>query len=167
MLSLSAQTPEALQDLARRYQAFFREHDNVTLADVCHTASIGRAHHEHRAASVVRSVAEAREMLAAIVEDSPHRALLRGRVEPSLVAPRVALVFSGAGDQIAAAGRALYTAHPLLRATETPVTRAFVNRLVGHTFTPYDLMIQPRARYGFITSSAVPEPEDPVVPDIE
>ena len=53
VLPLSARSPEALAELASRYEAAFA--DGAPLADLCYTAGARRAHHDHRLAAVGRS----------------------------------------------------------------------------------------------------------------
>jgi acyl transferase domain-containing protein len=62
LLVLSARSEEALAELAGRYAEWLAVHPEADLADVCFTAGAGRSHFEHRAALVVGSLAEAREL---------------------------------------------------------------------------------------------------------
>ena len=55
VLPLSARTPAALVQIADQYRSWLSAHPETTLADVCFTAGVGRAHFEHRAALVVNS----------------------------------------------------------------------------------------------------------------
>src|SRR5262249_55628774 len=50
LLTISARTPEAVAELARRYQDWLWSDASVPLADVCYTAGLRRTHHEHRIA---------------------------------------------------------------------------------------------------------------------
>ncbi|MDT5317059.1 MAG: hypothetical protein QOE74_6079, partial [Mycobacterium sp.] len=49
VLPISARTPTALTHLAGQYRTWLSAHPEATLADVCFTAGVGRAHLEHRA----------------------------------------------------------------------------------------------------------------------
>ncbi len=60
ILPVSARTPEALVQVADEYRNWLSAHPDATLADVCLTAGVGRAHLEHRAALVVNSEEAAR-----------------------------------------------------------------------------------------------------------
>src|SRR5262249_33102033 len=71
LLPLSARTPHALLDLVDRYQAWLDTHTDAGIADVCHTAAVGRTHFEHRAALIVYSNDRARELLTALREERP------------------------------------------------------------------------------------------------
>jgi acyl transferase domain-containing protein len=55
ILPISARTPDALVQIADQYRSWLSAHPEATLADVCLTTGVGRAHFEHRAALVVNS----------------------------------------------------------------------------------------------------------------
>ncbi|HEX6097856.1 MAG TPA: amino acid adenylation domain-containing protein [Thermoanaerobaculia bacterium] len=63
-LVLSAATPSALAALAARYHAFLGRAGAPPLADVCHTAAIGRAALRFRAAFTAHTTGEMHEQLA-------------------------------------------------------------------------------------------------------
>lgn len=54
VLTLSAQTAEALQELVIRYAKFCRKAGELNLAHLTFTASVGRGHYSHRLAVVVK-----------------------------------------------------------------------------------------------------------------
>ncbi|MDD4866473.1 MAG: polyketide synthase, partial [Mycobacterium sp.] len=56
VLPLSARTPAALAQIADHYRSWLSEHPETTLAELCFTAGVGRAHFGHRAALVVNSM---------------------------------------------------------------------------------------------------------------
>jgi acyl transferase domain-containing protein/acyl carrier protein len=64
VLCLSARSEGALRQLAARYTAFLRENPQISLADVCFTAHVGRAQFPHRLAVVAPSAEEACSQLA-------------------------------------------------------------------------------------------------------
>jgi acyl transferase domain-containing protein/acyl carrier protein len=66
VLCLSAKSAEALRALAGRYARWIAAHDESSIADVCYTAALGRAHLEHRASIVVESRSQARACLSEI-----------------------------------------------------------------------------------------------------
>jgi myxalamid-type polyketide synthase MxaB len=117
LLTLSAQSPTALQALANRYVAAFRTNPSASLADLCYTAYQGRAHFQQRAALVVDSVASAIAQLttldlapAAAVNNSSKA----GRA-PALAHPKLAFLFTGQGSQYVGMGRDLYVANAAFR----------------------------------------------------
>src|SRR5581483_3145740 len=69
VLPLSARSPQALVELAQRYETWLAAHPKADIADVCFTAGAGRSHFEHRAVLVVDSVQGAGELLAGLAEN--------------------------------------------------------------------------------------------------
>ncbi|MER6029500.1 beta-ketoacyl synthase N-terminal-like domain-containing protein [Streptomyces sp. NPDC001851] len=59
LLLLSAQTPQALEQLADRIRHFLRQNPGVRIADVAYTLRVGRRALPHRAAVVCRDTADA------------------------------------------------------------------------------------------------------------
>ena len=63
LLTLSAKTEKALEDLVNSYQSYLETHPELALADVCHTASTGRAHFNHRLGVIASEPTELMEKL--------------------------------------------------------------------------------------------------------
>lgn len=112
LLALSARTDQALQGLAGRWTARFEADDAV--ADLCHTANVGRAQLDRRAVIVGNSnhdFVAALEMLA------------QGRIASTVVVsadeavamPKVAFLFTGQGAHFAGMGRELYETSAVFR----------------------------------------------------
>ena len=114
LLPLSARTPEALRELVELYTAWLESAPEAEIADVCHTAAVGRSHFEHRAALVVDSRERARRMLGALAEDRPQPGLFSG---VSGDPPKTAWLFTGQGSQYVGMGRELYETQPVFRRT--------------------------------------------------
>lgn len=114
VLALSARSPEALTDLARRYDAWLDIHPDADLADVCLTAGAGRSHFEHRAALVVDSIESARQGLADLVENRTRPGVVRGE---HTHAPTTAWLFTGQGSQYPGMARELFDAEPVFAET--------------------------------------------------
>jgi acyl transferase domain-containing protein len=112
VLALSAQTDEALRALAGRWKVRFEASDAP--ADLCHTANVGRAQFDHRAAIVGR---EAQDFVDAL------EMLAQGKVLPSVTVrtggavatPKVAFLFTGQGAHFAGMGRELYETSTVFR----------------------------------------------------
>ncbi|MCV7380588.1 polyketide synthase [Mycobacterium alsense] len=116
VLPLSARTPAALVRIADQYRSWLRAHPEATLADLCFTAGVGRAHFEHRAALVVNSMDSARELLAALADDRPAPGLVRGTSDD---APKTAWLFTGQGSQYPGMARELFDTEPVFAETLT------------------------------------------------
>ncbi|ART72979.1 polyketide synthase [Mycobacterium dioxanotrophicus] len=114
ILPLSARTPAALVQLADQYRDWWSAHPEATLADVCFTAGVGRAHLEHRAALVVNSKESAVELLGALADDRPAPGLVRGE---SHEAPKTAWLFTGQGSQYVGMARELFDTEPVFAET--------------------------------------------------
>lgn len=114
ILPLSARTPAALAQVADQYRSWLNAHPEATLADVCFTAGVSRAHLEQRAALVVNSRESAVELLGALVEDRPALGLVRGE---SHDAPKTAWLFTGQGSQYPGMARELYDTEPVFAET--------------------------------------------------
>ncbi|BBZ40527.1 type I polyketide synthase [Mycobacterium conspicuum] len=116
VLALSARTPAALITIADQYRTWLSEHPEATLADLCFTAGVGRAHLEHRAALVVNSTESARDLLGALADDRPTPGLARGVSDE---APKTAWLFTGQGSQYAGMARELFDTEPVFAETLT------------------------------------------------
>ena len=116
VLPLSARTPEALVQVADQYHSWLNAHPEATLADVCFTAGVGRAHFEHRAALVVNSRESASELLGALADDRPAPGLVRG---VSDAPPKTAWLFTGQGSQYPGMARELFDTEPVFAETLT------------------------------------------------
>jgi acyl transferase domain-containing protein/NADPH:quinone reductase-like Zn-dependent oxidoreductase len=116
VLPLSARTPAALAQIAGQYRSWLSAHPQATLADVCFTAGVGRAHLEHRAALVVNSRESASELLGALADDRPAPGLVRGESHDT---PKTAWLFTGQGSQYPGMARELFDTEPVFAETLT------------------------------------------------
>jgi acyl transferase domain-containing protein/NADPH:quinone reductase-like Zn-dependent oxidoreductase/acyl carrier protein len=116
VLPLSAHTPAALVQIAEEYRGWLRAHPEATLAELCFTAGVGRAHLGHRAALVVNSRESASELLGALAEDRPAPGLVRGESHDT---PKTAWLFTGQGSQYPGMARELFDTEPVFAETLT------------------------------------------------
>jgi len=116
-LCLSARTPEDLRAVVRRYTAFLKEAagngeaGGASLADICHTAAVGRRHFDCRVAVAGRDLDGMLDGLAELSERGEFDRLGRAGRER-----RVAFLYTGQGAQYAGMGRQLYQTQPAFRA---------------------------------------------------
>lgn len=103
VLPLSAGSPAALDALAARWRF------DSPVADVCHTAAVGRSHFEHRLCVVAGSAEE----FAAQLADGGG---VRGEVVDRRSVPPVGFLFTGQGAQYPGMARELYDTQPTFRA---------------------------------------------------
>ena len=115
LLNLSAKTESGLKELARSYESYLEARHEIALGDICHTASTGRAHFDHRLSLVARSTEAMREKLASFLSGENVAGLFSGRFDG---APRSGIVFlfTGQGDGYVNMARALFEAEPRFRA---------------------------------------------------
>ncbi|XXX76161.1 amino acid adenylation domain-containing protein [Sorangium sp. So ce134] len=113
LLPLSAHSPEALRDLARRTASFLRHRRSVPLADVAYTAGVRRGHLAHRLAVLGRAGDEVAADLEAFARGEAPEHLAQG--EAKVAAPRVVFVFPGQGSQWVGMGRRLLEEEPVFR----------------------------------------------------
>ncbi|MGH7291613.1 MAG: acyltransferase domain-containing protein, partial [Myxococcota bacterium] len=121
VLALSARTPEALLEVAQRYEAWLTARPDADLADVCLTAGTGRSHFEHRVALVVDSVESAREGLVELAQNRLRPGVVRGEHTQR---PTTAWLFTGQGSQYPGMARELFDAEPVFAETVTRCAEA-------------------------------------------
>ena len=112
MLTLSAKSNEALQDLALKYNDFFASYSEVSLADVCFSANTGRTAFNHRLAVVARSPEQMRSSLGAFAAGETVE--VKGEVT-SKKRPKIAFLFTGQGSQYVGMGKQLYQTQSTFR----------------------------------------------------
>ena len=71
LATLSAQTAEALTELASRH-ADLEQHPQLPLADICHTLNTGRSHLSERLAFVVDSTEKLAEQLGSFAKKAKY-----------------------------------------------------------------------------------------------
>jgi acyl transferase domain-containing protein/acyl carrier protein len=124
LLPLSARTPGALADQARRFANFLEaSSEDPALEDVCYTAATRRAHHEHRLGVVGRTRDEVIAGLEGYVRGEQGTGTKIGQAETER-RPRVVFVFPGQGSQWLGMGRQLLAEEPVFRASIEACERA-------------------------------------------
>ncbi|MEU7751239.1 type I polyketide synthase [Micromonospora sp. NPDC049171] len=122
IFALSAKSEPALRGQIRRYQRMLRDRPDLDVADLCHTATTGRAHFDLRTAGVVRDHDDVARLLDRAVTRS-------GRPERTSGPPKVAFLFSGGGSQYVGMGRPLYERHDTFREHLDACDRLFTPHL--------------------------------------
>ena len=124
VLALSAATDEALTAVVGRYVDHFAAHADLSLADVCSTATGGRMHFRCRAAVAASDLAECRQQLENLRQGQEVSGAYRSSPD-SLAAPRLAFLFTGQGSQYVGMGRRLCDSQPVFRGAMDRCERAF------------------------------------------
>ena len=113
LLTLSARSPEALEELARSYRDLMAEPETATrLPDLCHTAATRRSRHEHGLSLVGRNPEDFCGCLDAFLAGEKRPGLFSGRRRGG-AAPPVVFAFCGQGAQWWAMGRELLASEPV------------------------------------------------------
>ncbi len=111
LLTLSAQSPAALPELASRYAALINS--DIDLQKLCFSAATGRSHFTHRAAFVASSTDALAQSLTEFSGGSTPAGTVTGSIPRR--APKLAFLFTGQGAQHVGMAKALYEAHPVFR----------------------------------------------------
>ena len=131
ILTLSAETQEALREWAGCHASFLAKEPGLCLADLCYSVNTGRANHAHRLAVVspengpAEAVRGICEDLTAFADGADPAGVQAGEVAET-VPPKVAFLFTGQGAQFAGMGRQLYDTEPVFRETIDRCHEVFV-----------------------------------------
>ena len=117
LLTLSAKTVKALDDLANRYENHLESYPEQELADICYTANKGRSHFQHRLAVLATSKTELQEKLASFTVHQELVGLFSGQSPNISSQNKIAFLFTGQGSQYANMGWELYQTQPIFRQT--------------------------------------------------
>lgn len=115
LLTLSAKTEQALEDLVSRYQNHLENYSDLPLADICYTANTGRAHFNHRLAILASEQKELTEKLVDWKTQKEVVGVFSGQLDGSSQSPKIAFLCTGQGSQYVNMGRQLYETVPTFR----------------------------------------------------
>ncbi|MBF8276355.1 MAG: beta-ketoacyl synthase [Candidatus Brocadiaceae bacterium] len=114
LLTLSAKTEEALNQLSEKYEKHLLANPLLTPGDIGYSANTGRTHFAHRIAVLGASADQLRDNLIALRNKNGggdgYRGVSSGQIKP-------AFLFTGQGSQYVGMGLELYKSHPLFRKT--------------------------------------------------
>jgi amino acid adenylation domain-containing protein len=114
LFTLSARSPAALAQLARRHSAHLGEKTDLRLGDVCFSVNTGRAQFSERLAIPATSVGELQQALASIAEGGQPAGAARGRAQTGQ-SPKIAFLFTGQGSQFPGMALELHATQPVFR----------------------------------------------------
>jgi acyl transferase domain-containing protein/acyl carrier protein len=128
LLTLSAKSAQALQDLAQSYETKIQSHPEVSIGDLCFTTNTGRSHFNHRLAIVANSTAQLCERLSAVVAGKDTTEFVSGQIT-SRKSPQIAFLCTGQGAQYAQMGKQLYDTQPVFRTTIDECARLLTGQI--------------------------------------
>ncbi|MEL6494606.1 MAG: type I polyketide synthase [Cyanobacteria bacterium J06623_7] len=111
LLTLSAKTEAALQDLTLAFQ---QDVAGVELANLCYTSNAGRTHFTHRLAIAATSSTELQERLGQVAAGQSGKGIILGDAQKNNA---IAFLFTGQGSQYVNMGYELYQTQPVFRQT--------------------------------------------------
>jgi acyl transferase domain-containing protein/acyl carrier protein len=112
LFTLSARTPAALAEMARRHAEHLAAKPGVGLQDRAYTLALGRGRHAHRLAVAAREPAALQAALTAFAAGEAPPEVAAGAAGTP---PRLAFLFAGQGSQRAGMGRTLFEQEPVFR----------------------------------------------------
>ena len=128
LLTLSAKSEQALQELALRYAAYLESHPESSLEDICYTANTRRSHFNYRLAAIASSTIELQEELGLFASNQDAVGLVNGQVT-SCNGAKVAFLFTGQGSHYVGMGRQLYETQPVFRQALDKCAKLLSSRL--------------------------------------
>ena len=115
LLTLSAKTATALDELVGSYQNYLETHPELELADICYTANTGRAHFNHRLAIIASNQQQLQDKLLKYKLGEDVAGICCEELPHNSITPKIAFLFTGQGSQYLNMGRGLYETQPLFR----------------------------------------------------
>ncbi|MBP5971179.1 SDR family NAD(P)-dependent oxidoreductase [Brasilonema sp. CT11] len=114
ILTITAKTPQGLQQLAGEYDRFLQKYPNSPIGDLCFTANTGRSHFAYRFSAIASSTTELSQQLLAFTQGQSLPQLYSGQVSLNSV-PKVTFFFSGELSFNLPISQQLYDTQPVFR----------------------------------------------------
>ncbi|MEG5059108.1 type I polyketide synthase [Microcoleus sp. A2-C5] len=115
LLTLSAKTQKALEELTIDYANHLQNHPVLELGDICFTANAGRSHFNHRWAVIASNKAELTTKLKNLAAGQEVTGVFSSQISSHTGSPKLAFLFTGQGSQFVNMGWQLYQTQPTFR----------------------------------------------------
>ncbi|NES64960.1 MAG: GNAT family N-acetyltransferase, partial [Okeania sp. SIO2D1] len=115
ILTLSAKTEKALNELVGHYQNYLETNPELELADICYTANTGRAQFNHRLGVIAKNSQELTKKLQEHKAGEEAVGVFSGKLSNSSSSVKLAFLFTGQGSQYIDMGRQLYETQATFR----------------------------------------------------
>ena len=115
LLTLSAKTDKALQDLVLSYQEHLKNFGKLAIADICFSANTGRTNFNHRLAIVTSDRQELADKLAKVSAKVETSNVFYSTLPSNHKSPKIAFLFTGQGSQYVNMGYQLYETQSIFR----------------------------------------------------
>lgn len=117
ILTLSAKTEKALQEVVEKYLNFLEYPSVPPIQNICYTSNIGRSHFDYRLAIIAQTQEELRQQLQSYLTGNSTFKTIVGEQSNSRKLPKIAFLFTGQGSQYVNMGQELYETQPAFRKT--------------------------------------------------
>lgn len=115
LITFSAQTDQALRELAGRYASYLKQTPETSISDLAWILAAGRAHHACRAAFTAKSIPEVSQKLDEVMTNDNVVGIHRGTAGKHTLQP--VFLFTGQGAQYPGMGLTLFETQPVFRET--------------------------------------------------
>lgn len=115
ILTLSAKTEKALQELVDKHLDFLESPSVPPIQNICYTSNIGRSHFDYRLAIIAQTQEELQQQLQNYLTGNSTFKTIVGERSNSRKLPKIAFLFTGQGSQYVNMGRELYETQPAFR----------------------------------------------------
>ena len=112
LMVVSAKSEASLKELAGAYGDYLAKNPECAIADVCHSAAVGRSPLPYRLAFPCGDSVTAQGLLSSFASGDRRPETISGRVRRD---GKIALLFTGQGAQYPGMGRTLYETEPVFR----------------------------------------------------